>query len=81
MTLASVDLGPNVRVPEHHHENEQLGIVIQGSVTFTIGAESRVLGPGETYVIPSHVPITSSPGRRAARCSTCSRPSAATGKS
>jgi quercetin dioxygenase-like cupin family protein len=56
MTLASVDLGPNVRVPEHHHENEQLGIVIQGSVTFTIGGESRELGPGETYVIPSHVP-------------------------
>ncbi|HKW60658.1 MAG TPA: cupin domain-containing protein [Candidatus Dormibacteraeota bacterium] len=56
MTLASVDLGPNVAVPEHHHENEQLGIVVHGTLRFTIGDESRELGPGDTYVIPSNVP-------------------------
>jgi quercetin dioxygenase-like cupin family protein len=56
MTLAVVDLPPNVAVPEHHHENEQLGIVLRGSVTFTIGGESRDLATGDTYVIPSHVP-------------------------
>jgi quercetin dioxygenase-like cupin family protein len=56
MTLAAVDLGPNVAVPEHHHENEQLGFVIQGTVTFTIGGETRELRPGDTYAIPSHVP-------------------------
>ena len=56
MTLASVDLGPNVAVPEHHHENEQLGFVIRGSVRFTIADESRDLVAGDTYAIPSHVP-------------------------
>ena len=56
MTLASVDLGPGVKVPEHHHENEQLGFVIRGTLVFTIDGESRDLGPGDTYAIPSHVP-------------------------
>jgi quercetin dioxygenase-like cupin family protein len=56
MTLASIDLGPGVAVPQHHHENEQLGFVIRGSLTFTIDGDSRVLNAGDTYVIPSHVP-------------------------
>ena len=55
MTLASVDLGPDVAVPEHHHENEQLGFVLRGSLKFTIAGETRELRPGDTYVIPSHV--------------------------
>jgi quercetin dioxygenase-like cupin family protein len=55
MTLASVDLGPNVAVPEHHHENEQLGFVLRGTIRFTIGDESRELVAGDTYAIPSHV--------------------------
>ena len=56
MSLAVVDLEPDSKVPEHHHENEQLGFVLQGSLTFTIGGESRELRAGDTYVIPSHVP-------------------------
>ena len=32
----------------HHHENEQLGMVITGSVTFTVGDDSRDAGPGGT---------------------------------
>ena len=56
MTLAAVDLGPNVKVPEHHHENEQLGFVLRGTLVFTIDGDSRELRAGDTYVIPSHVP-------------------------
>ena len=56
MTLASVDLQPGAVVVEHHHENEQLGFVIKGSVLFTIGGEERELRAGDTYLIPSHVP-------------------------
>ena len=56
MTLASVDLAPQVAVPQHQHENEQLGFVIQGTLTFTIAGESRELRTGDTYVIPSNVP-------------------------
>lgn len=56
MTLAVVDLRPNVVLPEHHHENEQLGFILRGSLTFTIGGEKRELAAGDTYEIPSHTP-------------------------
>jgi quercetin dioxygenase-like cupin family protein len=55
-SLAVVELDPDAVVPEHQHENEQLGIVITGSLTFRIGDETRVLGAGETWTIPSNVP-------------------------
>ena len=56
MTIAVVDLDPNAALSEHHHENEQLGFVIAGSITMRIGSEKRALKAGDTYLIPSHVP-------------------------
>ncbi|HEY0831715.1 MAG TPA: cupin domain-containing protein [Candidatus Dormibacteraeota bacterium] len=56
MSLAVVDLEPGSTVPEHSHENEQLGFILQGSMTFTIGGDKRELSAGDTYVIPSNVP-------------------------
>ncbi len=56
LTLAAVDLEPDVPVREHRHENEQLGLVLRGSIMFTIGGEKRALHAGETYTIPSNVP-------------------------
>ena len=56
MTLAVVDLDPDIVMPEHHHENEQLGFIIAGSLTMWIGGEKRDLKPGDTYAVPSHVP-------------------------
>jgi quercetin dioxygenase-like cupin family protein len=56
ITLALVELAPDAVVPGHQHEAEQLGMVIEGSVTFTIGDERRELGPGGMWRIPSNVP-------------------------
>jgi quercetin dioxygenase-like cupin family protein len=56
MTMAVVELEPNAALPEHHHENEQLGFIIAGVITMTIGGEKRELHAGDTYAIPSHVP-------------------------
>ena len=42
-----VELEPGVTVPEHSHENEQQGMVLTGSLTFTVGGETRQLGPGK----------------------------------
>jgi quercetin dioxygenase-like cupin family protein len=56
MTMAVVDLAPDAVLPEHHHENEQLGFVIAGTLTMRIGTEKRELHAGDTYAIPSHVP-------------------------
>jgi len=55
VTLALVELAPDAVVPGHQHEAEQLGMVIEGSVTFTIGEERRKLGPGGMWRIPSNV--------------------------
>ena len=62
-SLAVVELDPNAVVPEHHHEQEQLGIVIAGSIEFRIGDETKHLGPGETWTIPSNEPheVTAGP--------------------
>jgi quercetin dioxygenase-like cupin family protein len=56
MTIAVVELEPGAVLPEHHHENEQLGFVIAGSITMRIGTEKRELNIGEMYSIPSDVP-------------------------
>lgn len=56
VSIAVVELDPGARVPEHHHVHEQLGIVLRGTVTFRIGDETRELGPGGTWRIPSDVP-------------------------
>jgi quercetin dioxygenase-like cupin family protein len=63
ITMAIVELAPDAIVPGHQHEAEQLGMVIEGSVTFTLGDERRELGPGGTWRIPSNVPhqVTTGP--------------------
>src|SRR3972149_122628 len=58
ITLAVVELAPNAMVPEHRHDAEQMGIVIQGSVTFTIDGETRDLGPGGRWRILPNRPHT-----------------------
>jgi quercetin dioxygenase-like cupin family protein len=46
MTLAVIELAPGAVVPAHHHPQEQIGICIVGTVRFTVGDETRDLGPG-----------------------------------
>ena len=54
-TLAVVDLDPNLAIAEHQHENEQVGIVLKGSITMTIGGQAKKLTPGDMYAIPSNL--------------------------
>jgi quercetin dioxygenase-like cupin family protein len=71
MTLAVIDLEPGRSVPEHRHDNEQLGLLIRGSMHFRIGEETRELGPGDTWRILSNVPheVTAGPeGALAVEC-------------
>ena len=50
MTFAVVDLEPGVTAPEHRHGNEQLGLVLRGSVTMVVDGEARTLHAGEVPV-------------------------------
>jgi quercetin dioxygenase-like cupin family protein len=49
------ELPEGADLPEHAH-GAQWGVVLAGSVDFTIGGETRTYGPGDTYSIPAQVP-------------------------
>jgi quercetin dioxygenase-like cupin family protein len=56
LTIAFVELEPGSVVPEHSHANEQVGLLLNGTLRFRIGAEERELLPGATWRILAHVP-------------------------
>ena len=62
ITLAIVELDPNAVVAEHSHEQEQLGMVLSGTMDFRVGDERRMLGPGGTWRIPSNTPHEATAG-------------------
>ena len=55
-SLAVVELDPGSVAAEHSHPNEQLGLVISGSVSFRIGDETQLLGPGGTWRVAPNTP-------------------------
>ena len=56
VTVALIELDPDALVPEHSHENEQMGFLVQGAMTFTIGGETGEIVPGGSWRILAHVP-------------------------
>ena len=62
LTLAVVEIEPGADLPEHHHANEQLGVVLQGSVLFRVGDDERHLRPGGFWRIPSDTPHSATGG-------------------
>jgi quercetin dioxygenase-like cupin family protein len=56
ITLAVFELDPGIAMPEHRHPNEQVGMVVRGEFTFTVGGETRLRKPGDMWVIPAGVP-------------------------
>jgi unsaturated pyranuronate lyase len=56
LTLAVVELEAGSIVPEHSHLNEQVGLLVEGSVNFRVGHDERKLLPGASWCIPAHAP-------------------------
>jgi quercetin dioxygenase-like cupin family protein len=48
-----IAMEPGAVVVEHSHVNEQLGVVVEGSVTLTAAGETRELMVGDAYLVPS----------------------------
>ena len=48
-----IAMEPGAVVVEHSHPNEQLGVVVEGSVTITAAGETRTMVVGDAYVVPS----------------------------
>jgi quercetin dioxygenase-like cupin family protein len=51
-----VTFEPGAEAATHHHAEQQIAIIVSGSLEFTVGAETRVMVPGDQVVIPPHVP-------------------------
>jgi quercetin dioxygenase-like cupin family protein len=53
--LSIADIPANAVVDWHTHPNEQLGYVVSGEATFSIGEEVKRLRPGDVFFIPGGV--------------------------
>ena len=53
--MSMVEIAPKAVLPTHKHPHEQAGLVLEGEFDFTIGDETKTLGPGEAYIIPGGV--------------------------
>lgn len=55
--LSYVRIEPNHPLPPlHTHPHEQMGIVIEGEITLTIGQETRKLKKGDAFWVPPNTP-------------------------
>jgi quercetin dioxygenase-like cupin family protein len=54
--LAKIFLKKGCIVPMHSHPNEQISLVVSGSIDFDIGGKMQSVGEGEILVIPADVP-------------------------
>jgi quercetin dioxygenase-like cupin family protein len=55
MMLSLVEFESKSLVQPHSHPHEQMGILLEGELTFTIGGETRTLHPGDMWRIPGNV--------------------------
>jgi quercetin dioxygenase-like cupin family protein len=53
--LSFLELAAGGTVPQHSHPHEQAGLMISGSLRFTIGTEEQVMAPGDAFLIPPNV--------------------------
>lgn len=53
--LSLVEFEAGAVVQPHSHPHEQMGMLLEGELTFTIGGQTRTLRPGEMWRIPGGV--------------------------
>ena len=56
MMLVEVTLEDGAVVPTHTHPHEQTGYLVSGRFLFELGDETRELGLGDCWLVPSEVP-------------------------
>jgi quercetin dioxygenase-like cupin family protein len=55
MLLSIADIDANAAMPVHSHPYEQAGTVISGEFELTINGETRLVRPGDAFIIPGGV--------------------------
>lgn len=62
LTLAIVEVEPDAELAEHHHANEQFGLVLRGALILRVGDEERTVAPGGLWRIPGDTPHSAKAG-------------------
>jgi quercetin dioxygenase-like cupin family protein len=55
LMMTFVEYPAGATIPMHHHPYEQITYVLEGQLEVCIGAETRVLGPGEGVQVPANM--------------------------
>ena len=55
MMLSLVTFEPGARVEPHAHPHEQMGLLLEGQLLFTIDGEEHLVEPGQMWRIPGGV--------------------------
>lgn len=53
--LTFFDFEPGAVIPEHQHPHEQITLLLEGEMEFTLDGQTCTLRPGEGVTIPSNV--------------------------
>ena len=53
--LSFVEFEPGAVVQPHSHPHEQMGMLLEGELTFIIGGEKHLVSPGDMWRIPGGV--------------------------
>jgi quercetin dioxygenase-like cupin family protein len=62
LMFSLVTLAPDAVVPTHSHPHEQMGMMVSGSMEFTIEGVTRSLSGNEMYLVPGGVPHAAKAG-------------------
>jgi quercetin dioxygenase-like cupin family protein len=62
LMFSLVTLEPNAVVPTHAHPHEQMGMMVSGTMEFTIAGETRLLAGNGMYLVPGGVPHAAKAG-------------------
>ena len=55
LMMCRLTLQPHVETPVHSHPHEQVTLVIQGPVEFTIDDQTRIVNTGDVLHFPSNI--------------------------
>jgi quercetin dioxygenase-like cupin family protein len=62
LMFSLVTLEPGAVVPTHSHPHEQMGMMVSGTMEFTVSGETRLLTGNEMYLVPGGVPHAAKAG-------------------
>ena len=45
---------PGALIPSHRHPEDVVTLILEGRMEMTVGCETRTIGPGEVFLVPSN---------------------------